>query len=482
MAVKTTLNAKNLETLGAERLAGLVMEVVEGDAARKRIARAALLEEAGGSALVTAVSKRLVSLRRAKSWVDYKKRRAFTDDLDRQRALIADQIAADTPKEALDLIWRFMALAGSVHNRIDDSSGAVGDVFQQACNDLGSIASRAKPKPEALAEQVFRALTEANDFGEFDDLIAVSADTLGEGGLTRLRTLLQAAREKEARNDTKTGKDRGRVIGFGSGGRLYEADLRQRHTQSAAHLGLLSIADALGDVDAYIAEVPPEQRSNPLFAARIAERLVAADRAADALDSLDNAVPSGDFGRSEWIAARLLALESLGREEDAQSLRWSAFERDFDPDILRAYLKKLPDFEDDEAEARALDLVAAAEDVHRAVAFLIQWPALRRAAILIEERQREFDGNIYYSLGPAADALETTEPLAATLLLRPMIDYALTHAKSSRYKHAARHLQTCEALSGVIDSWGDVEPHAAFVARLRRYHSRKDQFWYLYRD
>ena len=33
---RKTLNAKNLEALGPERLAALVMELVEGDAARKR--------------------------------------------------------------------------------------------------------------------------------------------------------------------------------------------------------------------------------------------------------------------------------------------------------------------------------------------------------------------------------------------------------------------------------------------------------------
>lgn len=36
MASKTTLNAKNLEALGAERLAELLIEITTGDAARLR--------------------------------------------------------------------------------------------------------------------------------------------------------------------------------------------------------------------------------------------------------------------------------------------------------------------------------------------------------------------------------------------------------------------------------------------------------------
>ncbi len=44
MASKSTLNAKNLEALGAERLAQLLIEISTGDAAAKRKLRLALPE------------------------------------------------------------------------------------------------------------------------------------------------------------------------------------------------------------------------------------------------------------------------------------------------------------------------------------------------------------------------------------------------------------------------------------------------------
>ena len=446
--VKTTLNAKNLEALGAERLAALVMEVAEGDAARKRIARAALLEAAGGSALATAVSKRLITLRRSKSRVNYRKRRAFIDDLDRQRTLIASQIAIDTPKEALDLMWRFMALADAVHARVDDSAGAMGAVFHQACRDMGTIAAKANLPSDNLARQVFHALTDANDHGEFDVLVEAMAPALGEDGLNRLSALLGG--------DDATAPKKARA--------------------------LRAIADARGDVDAYIAGYTAQQRSVPLIAARIADRLVAADRAAEALDALDAALPSGRYGREEWTEARLRAFEAAGRPADAQSLRWQVFEREWDARILREYLSRLPDFEDIEAEDRALDLVAAGHDVHEALDFLIAWPAHDRAVALIDARRDALDGDRYAVLGPAADALESSHPLAATLLLRVMIGDTLARAKSSRYRHAARHLRTCAFLDGIIGSWGDVEPHDDYVTRLREVHARRAQFWYLVSD
>ena len=60
-----------------------------------------------------------------------------------------------------------------------------------------------------------------------------------------------------------------------------------------------------------------------------------------------------------------------------------------------------------------------------------------------------------------------------------MIDFALTHSRSSRYRHAARHLLECESLASSIPDWGAFEPHAAYAARLTAQHGRKSSFWSL---
>jgi Family of unknown function (DUF6880) len=82
-------------------------------------------------------------------------------------------------------------------------------------------------------------------------------------------------------------------------------------------------------------------------------------------------------------------------------------------------------------------------------------------------------------LTPAADALAGKHPLAATMVLRAMIDFSLTNSRSSRYKHAARHLSDCAGLSSAIADFGGFEPHDAYEARLRREHGRKGSFWSL---
>ena len=109
--------------------------------------------------------------------------------------------------------------------------------------------------------------------------------------------------------------------------------------------------------------------------------------------------------------------------------------------------------------------------------FLINWPALDKAADLIIQRKDEIDGNHYEYLLQAAEVLSDRHPLAATLALRAMIEFALTKARSKRYRHAASHLAECADLSRRIDDFGALENHATYVARLRCDHGRKYGFW-----
>ena len=112
-----------------------------------------------------------------------------------------------------------------------------------------------------------------------------------------------------------------------------------------------------------------------------------------------------------------------------------------------------------------------------ALNFFREWPAQARAAQLVMARAPEIDGNLYFLLDPAAQLIEGKYPIAATLLRRAMIEDTLNGAKSTRYKHAARHLLECTSLTPGIQDFGEVETHESFVGRLRAKHGRKSGFW-----
>jgi hypothetical protein len=92
-------------------------------------------------------------------------------------------------------------------------------------------------------------------------------------------------------------------------------------------------------------------------------------------------------------------------------------------------------------------------------------------------RAKELDGDHYEILTPAAEALAAKYPLAATVLLRAMIDFSLTQSRAGRFRHAARHLRDCEGLAAAISDYSIFETHDVYVGRLRREHGRKTAFW-----
>jgi len=476
MASKIALNTKNLVALGAQRLAELLVEIGTANPAVKRRIRLELAGADSSEEVSKEVRKRLTTIARSRSFIDWQNRKTLVEELETQRRAIVEQVAITDPAEAHELMWRFLSIANPVFSRCDDSSGTVISIFHGACRDLGEIARTAKAAPETLAGRAFSALNE-NDYGQYDELIRVLSPALGPTGLENLKKrfieLSKAPAEKPKVKDRK-------VIGWGSGGPLYADEIAANRRGSTIRLALQEIADAQGDVDAFIAQQSEAAKTVPRVAAEIAERLLEAGRVNEAWSAI-NAVDEKKPGwiPFEWEQVRLNVMETLGRNNEAQAFRWQCFERTLSIAHLRAYLKRIPDFEDLEAEERAISYALKYSSVHQALAFLMSWPALDKAATLVTQRSGELNGDNYEILSPAADALTAKYPLAATLLLRAMIDFTLKKGRASRYRHAARHLAECASLAAAIGDFGTFEPHQEYSNRLKQEHGRKTAFWSL---
>jgi len=453
MAAKTTLNEKNLEALGAAKLASLLIEISTGSAAAKRRLRLELAGNRGTSEVAHEVRKRLGNIARAKTRINWRRVKAVRTDLDTQRRTIVEVIARDDPKEAFDLIWQFLGLANPVMERASDSSASLIETFHQACFNAATIARHAGLDVEGLAAKIVKAL-QVNDAGQFDPLIEAMSPILGQAGLGRLKEMVVAWRD--------------------------EPD--DRPQELAAQGALQRIADLEGDVDAYIAELSPEVRREQAAAADIARRLLSTGRSRDALAALEEARLGRDPDAIlNWQTTRLNVLEALDRGDEAQVDRWAWFERSLTVEHLRAYLRRLPDFDDVEAEEKAFAIARTFPDVGQALSFFIAWPAYGHAARMIIERRKDFDGDDYELLSSAAEALSAKYPVAATILLRAMIDFTLEKARSSRYRHAARHLAECAGTASRLTDLefadAQIETHQAYVARLKQHHGKKTGFW-----
>jgi hypothetical protein len=272
---KKTLNAENLEQLGAGRLAALVMDLVQGSAALQRRARMELSAAQGPKEVAADLRKRFASLRRSTSYVDWRKQKAFVKDLTGLVAMIETSVAPFDADEAFDLTWSFLQLAPAIHARTDDSNGAIGEVMGGAMGILERISPRLTVKPVLLAERILEAVAEAG-YGEFDGIIPAMAEALGPDGLNHLKEITEAWVVAPP-----SPQDVAQYRGYGSSTSPVESARRQR--KSTASIILADIADLQGDVDAYMARYSAEQLTYGTIAPDVARRLIDAGRLEEAL-------------------------------------------------------------------------------------------------------------------------------------------------------------------------------------------------------
>ena len=456
------LSVDTLEQLGARALAELLMTAAQSDTALARSLRLALAGTDGAGRLASEVEKRLRTLARSKGFIAWDKVRPLARELDSLRETIAGPLAASDPRAAVTQMRLLLGLGAGVFERSDDGSGTLGEVFRQAGAALGRLWSLVGNRdPLALAAELL-ALVDTDDYGVTDRLLSAASPALGSSGRGELRRLLQErlARLPRPREQDDHAGWRGRFM---------------------LCVRLCELADLEEDVDAFIAAAEAGGRVEA-FAADIAERLLAHRRPEEALAWLARAPARHEGEELRHTDLRIAALDALGRRQEAQALRWAAFGRWLRPAHLRPYLRSLPDFDDVEAEDRAIALALAHPDRTLALCFLVGWPELRAANLLVRTHHGELDARDYARLRPAADLLAEKHPAAATLLHRVLADDVLQRASSRQYVYAARDVAACAALAPFLPEEPGLESHAAFIGRLRREHPRKAAFWMLLGD
>ena len=427
MARAKQVTADKLERIGVQRLAAILEEHAGADAILRRKLKLALSALEGGDKLAVTLEKRIHTIGRSRSFLDWEKARELAKEIDHLRTTVAGPLAERDARLAAERMWDLVGI-DAVLTRIHGSAQAVVEAFEAAIEDLARLwSTTAGWQPKALARRVFAALQGDRGYLELQ-LVQAMATPLGPDGRAELRSLVDHALAElpepgDELRDWRTGAE------------------RRRWT---AVLALL--ADSEGDVDAYI-DAAERGGVAMVQATDIALRLIEAGRPEEALGWLDQAQGSHAVDEDTAVDLRLAALQALGRKDEAQAQRWSSFIRSLRVDLLRDHLKRLPDFEDFEVERRAMALAAEHENPHRALAFFVDWPNLAAAAELVGARLGELDGGDYGILNRAAAALAGRYPQAATLLFRRMAEDILRRAAASQYQYAAGYVRECAALS-----------------------------------
>lgn len=466
MARKPALSTEKLKDLGADKLAQLVLNEAVRNAGFRRQVKAALAGKSGPEAIAKLIDRRLSGLARAKSFIEWDKARAFVDDLRSLTNTITSELGPAAPALAMDRLLRFITTHEQVFERVDDSSGRVQDVYYQAIHASGDLAqSLPVPEADALPEKIMTALGESTH-GYLADVTEAVAPHLPQDSLVRWDADLKEAIAARQAEETARKSD----------GWFY--------SMTSQWAGMRQIlATARGDLDLLIA-LELKKKPHMQDTLTIAAQLLEAGRSAEALEWVRK--PGGrSFGETddglspERVSMEARILDATGDRLVAQALRWRCYEACLSADILREYLKQLPDFEDIEAEDRAHAFALEKSEPEAALQFFLDWPRLDLAAKLITTHPHRWDGGDWHILPKVAGLLEHDYPLAATILYRALLDNILDRARSKAYGHGAKYLGQLGLLAGELDQIhpSGMVDHATYLAKLKTAHPRKSGFW-----
>ncbi|MCW2242551.1 DUF6880 family protein [Azospirillum canadense] len=443
------VSVEDVEALGARRLAEILVEHSWQDAGLRQTLRLAVASRATGDRLVQSLALEIDRIRSDDRFFDWRTSRTLASELDRIRDAIVHNVQPRDPKAAASLLDRFIRLDRNVFERADDSDGQIGGVMQQAVGDFGRAWAAVPDRdPVQLAHEV-AAIFLKDSYGVHGGIIRAFKDALGSVGLDALERLLRRdlAHRAEAHDGSK---------------------------DWALGRGLKDIADARGDVDAFIAAQRVAGTEDAAIAA-ICERLIAAGRLEETLGRLERAVvPAHKLRELEDL--RVQVLDLLGRADEAQAARWAAFRRTLAKPTLDAYLSRLPQEERGQARRKAVDIATDHAELYAAMSLLAGLD-LDAAAGLVLTRIESINGDLYTTLRPVAKALSGRHPVAAILLYRRMTDAVLARAQSTYYEHAVRDLVAAEHLAANIKDWIGHPSQELYRQHLAAKHRQKRSFW-----
>ena len=445
------ITKEKLIAAGAEKLSNILLGLYEKhqDLQKHLDALFAGLEE-DPKKLISHIKKEITSLKKSSRFIDYYESSNFAHRLDLLRAQIANQLSEKSPHHAFQFMLEFLNMHEPTLNRVDDSNGEVGEVFKDACQNLGDL-YKGCPTPKIdVVTLVFDHFMK-NGYGIYDKIIHYFKDSLGSQGLEALKEKLQCS-------------------------------LNDRNPHQTI-IGMKDIADCQKDVDAYIRACYVGGDPKAYEHLEIAKRLINEWRSKEALTWLDSMdLPEFHGWQNDRISLKIQALELCGEYEKAQDERLSWFEKTLNVETYGQILKNAkPEFKE-KFPQNAIQKAFDYPNAHTGLNFLIQINEFESAAKFVYGSHDKIQGKLYAILRPAADTLKEASPLAATILYRKLLEAVLQEAKSKYYVYAAKDLVMCSKLDLKIDDWRGWNNHKIYLEDLLITHKRKLAFWAEYKS
>lgn len=463
MAKKTSVkfDKKGLSSLGAEKLAEILLEEAAANKPLKIRLQAAIAGEVGSEKICAMLDKRLDQIEKSTSRITAAKSREMAVELSGMVRTIRGELGAADGVAASERMLRLVAMQLALMHRLYDRSAKLEKFFEQAEDAAVALVVELTPAQQSAMVPKIEKMRSADLSGEQNEFF-----TRLMSGLS-----LEAAEAWQAFLQNVPAKNRTYPIALG---------LLQLLAQKQGDFKRMSALE----------ELKPEMFQNSLHMAQLLfeagqfeDALVWARRKPKGMHMVYvggiRAAAGPEYGARERRLLETEILDRLKRREEAQKLRWDAFCESFDVDMLRQYLSKLDDFAEFDEMDKAMALVLADKDIYKALLFLVKWPKLDLAAQYIIDHAKEWDGRYHEMLSDVSLVLHEDYPVAATALDRALISDILNRNLSPAYEFAVRCLAGLEEMSSRISDDASLPSHEQFMHGLRTRHGKKYSFWML---
>ncbi|MFM2280368.1 MAG: hypothetical protein RLZZ444_2599 [Pseudomonadota bacterium] len=456
---KIRLDRKSLAELGLDKLVEILLAEAASNKPLKARLETALAGTAGKEEVARMIGHRLDLLEKAKTSINRPRAKDLTVELTGLIRTIEAELGAADTRLAVEQLLRLAGMRDSFEKRLNSDSARLIAVFADAETAAGTLILDMGEDDQLKLVPTIEAARAKDRYGESEEFYSRLIKGLSRKAARAWQDLLEpqlAAPERTigvSRLLQRLYQENGDVDGF----------VRLEARKPADRQDTMAVAGLLMREGRF--EAALEWVRKPPAAKRI-------------LHVHGLAVMVGpDYEQKERRLLEADILDHLKRREEAQTLRWQVFLDGFDADVLRRYIARLDDFAEFDETDRAIAAALDSDRIHEALAFLVAWPKLEKAALLVERHKAEWDGRNYELLLPAAEALETSHPQAAVILYRALISNILDRGISAAYEAAAGYLKRLASLSVHLQGLGAPPDHADFVIGLQSRHPRKFGFW-----
>jgi hypothetical protein len=459
---KQSNDLEKLISLGPKRIAKMLLERAEWDEGTACKVEQALSESDPVKTVVSKVKKGLGQYTNSRLAGAWRMSSVVSKELEHLRVLIVESVLPKAPDTAASLLEKLIDRNVPVFNNVDDSYGAISDVFRQAVQDWGNAWSRCKAKDTtALARKVYDKHI-ANDYGVYDEIVPAFGEALRENGLAVL--------EKLALDELK------KLPPIPEGDRARHFDENWSVRCRIGHI-MEGIADIRKDPDSFIEAVRVLGRDT-IHGVEIAERFIDAGRFEEALEWLSRNTGVQRTYEIPYLKAKCLI--ALSRKNEARDVLWKHFLETFTSNAYKEALSLAKPEDIKQMQREALTSASKSNRLLDALSFLAEEKFLREAATLVLERWKEINGSVYTTLGDIAKKLAKDYPLSSVVLHRLMAEAVLDKGISKYYGYAIRDLRSAERLGLEVTEWHDFKNNEEYIQELRGKHRLKKSLWERY--